>query len=44
MVKDIQIKHRNNGEWENLYPKTKTRNITDDKGESLNTQLAQTVR
>ena len=35
MAKDIQIKYKNEQkEWEELYPKTKTRNITDDKGES----------
>ena len=52
MAKDIQIKYKNEQkEWEELYPKTKTRNIIDDKGESqeeinenLTTQLAQTVK
>lgn len=40
MAKDIQIKYINDqNEWEELYPATKTRIISDDSGQSLNTIL-----
>ena len=42
MAKDIQIKYINDQqEWEELYPATKTRIISDDSGQSLNTILGQ---
>lgn len=42
MAKDIQIKYINDqNEWEELYPATKTRIISDDSGQTLNTILGQ---
>ena len=41
MAKDIQIKYINeNKEWEELYPATKQRLVTNDSGQTLNQVLS----
>src|SRR5690606_20454395 len=40
---DIQMKHYNGVDWDNLYPITLDRNVFDTKGVSLSQKLANTV-
>lgn len=37
--KTIQMKHSNNGEWDNLYPVTLTENVYDNDGVSIETKV-----
>lgn len=37
--KNIQIKKKNNGEWDNLFPLTFNENVFNEEGQDLNVQL-----